>query len=312
VGFLEQIKEIPIVDYADRLGFTLVRKGKYFSIKEHDSVMIDTIKNCFWRNSNGASGSIIDFAIEFKNYSGAKEAMGAIAFMYGINDGKPATVKYNSIPKIEQKSTADKSENEKNNSLMLPEKAKNNRKVYRYLYKERCIESIVIRHMAAKKMFYQDVKGNCVFVSNGFACVRSTVGNFSGDVSGSDYRECVYIKYKVKADTLIVNESVIDSMSLMSYFVKTGKRYDDYWYLSLCGVNKLASLYYHTQNDTNIKKIILALDNDEAGLKATDTAFSELKNMGFDENNIVIMLPTKGKDWNDTIKEMKKEETKIG
>lgn len=51
MGFLDNIKSIPITDLAQRMGFTLVRRGRYFSLKEHDSVIIDTRKNCFWRNS---------------------------------------------------------------------------------------------------------------------------------------------------------------------------------------------------------------------------------------------------------------------
>ena len=32
-------EEISIVNYASRSGYTIVRKGKYYSLKEHDSVM---------------------------------------------------------------------------------------------------------------------------------------------------------------------------------------------------------------------------------------------------------------------------------
>lgn len=68
------VDNIRIVDYASELGFTLVRRGKYFTLKEHDSVMIDPERNCFWRNSIGGGygktaygGSVIDFA---KHFSG--------------------------------------------------------------------------------------------------------------------------------------------------------------------------------------------------------------------------------------------------
>ena len=36
MGFLDNIKSIPITDLAQRMGFTLVRRGRYFSLKEHD------------------------------------------------------------------------------------------------------------------------------------------------------------------------------------------------------------------------------------------------------------------------------------
>ena len=71
------IKEnISIVDYASSIGFTPVRKGKYYSLKEHDSIIIDTHKNVYWQNSIsgygkciGEMGSIIDFAMKFCNMS---------------------------------------------------------------------------------------------------------------------------------------------------------------------------------------------------------------------------------------------------
>ena len=65
-------EQVKIVDYASRMGFTVVRRGRYFSLKEHDSVIINPEKNCFWRNSKmgtgrsiGKGGSIIDFVLEF-------------------------------------------------------------------------------------------------------------------------------------------------------------------------------------------------------------------------------------------------------
>lgn len=44
-------EEIPIADIAREMGFSVVKKGRYLSLKEHDSVIIDTERNCFWRNS---------------------------------------------------------------------------------------------------------------------------------------------------------------------------------------------------------------------------------------------------------------------
>ena len=52
-------EQIRIIDYAPRLGFTVKRKGKYYSLKEHDSVIIDPEKNCFWRNSVPTIGTAI-------------------------------------------------------------------------------------------------------------------------------------------------------------------------------------------------------------------------------------------------------------
>lgn len=41
--------------------------GRYFTLKEHDSVRIDPDKNRFVQNSTGVKGSIIDFVMQFEN-----------------------------------------------------------------------------------------------------------------------------------------------------------------------------------------------------------------------------------------------------
>ena len=48
MSFLDSIKAVPVTDLAQRMGYSLVKKGRYYSLKEHDSVIIDTTKNCFW------------------------------------------------------------------------------------------------------------------------------------------------------------------------------------------------------------------------------------------------------------------------
>ena len=60
--------EIRILDYASMHGIQLQRVGRYYTMREHDSVRIAPDKNCFWRNSGigqTTEGSIIDFAAAF-------------------------------------------------------------------------------------------------------------------------------------------------------------------------------------------------------------------------------------------------------
>lgn len=66
---LEKLKDISIVDYARQIGFTPIKVGRYYSLKEHDSVRIDTSRNVFFRNSTGEKGSIIDFVMAMRGIS---------------------------------------------------------------------------------------------------------------------------------------------------------------------------------------------------------------------------------------------------
>ena len=44
MGVCERIKdEVSITDYARYMGFTLLKKGNYYTMKEHDSVMMIAI-----------------------------------------------------------------------------------------------------------------------------------------------------------------------------------------------------------------------------------------------------------------------------
>lgn len=303
MSFLDNIKAVPITDFAERIGFTLVRKGnKYVSLKEHDSVMIDTYKNCFWRNSKfsqgskGSAGSIIDFAIEFNGAADYKKAMRQIALMYGIEGEKEAKVAYKKGPEKKASVLPEKP----TTSIEFPAKAKNNEEVFNYLYHERCIDRAVLRYFFAKKMLYQDEHKNCVFATPLFCCVRSTGDKrFVQDKIGCDYQECFYFQGKKDNDTLVVAESVIDIMSVMTELCRQNERFVNSDYLALSGTNKLMSVKYHTDNNPNYKRVILCYDNDDAGKLAIENTVESLKSSDI---KILKYQAPSGKDWNDYIK----------
>lgn len=304
MDFIESIKAIPIVDYAERMGFSPVRMGnRYYSLREHDSVRISIEKNCFWRNSRyqygekGAAGSIIDFAMEFCGYD-RRDAIRELARMYNIQPdtagnmraAKPPVQHRVSQPEVKAKKPLD-----------LPPRAADDKAVFRYLCRERKIDVSVIRYFLAKGLLYQDERNNCVFATDKFACKRSTGGKkFAIDVSGCDYDECFFICPSEKVDTIFVAESVIDIMSIMSQLAKEGKRYTQYCYLALAGVSKLPSLFYHLRQSRGLKNVVLSLDNDEGGNRATAAAEDWLLNNGFNGRYAVAMAPS-GKDWNEYI-----------
>lgn len=305
MSFIDNIKEIPITDYAERCGFTLVRKGgRYVSIKEHDSVMIDVTKNCFWRNSvfqsgaKGGAGSVIDFAMEFMGYD-RNTALRELAVMYNVSGDRQVNPQTYSRPTPKPEQAEPK---RAAGDLELPPKADNLKRVYHYLLNERKIDLSVVRYFVSKKMLYQDARhGNCVFVTDKFGCMRSTGGTrFAVDLKGCDYNECFYFRPSTSAKSLVVSESVIDVMSVMTQFAREEKSYTDYSYLALAGTNKLPSLFYHLEKDRDIDHVILALDNDEAGQKALEAAVEGLHNMGFDGTVEVYTAPA-GKDWNEYI-----------
>lgn len=306
MSYIDTIKAIPITDFAQKIGFTLVRHGsRYVSLKEHDSVMISVEKNAFWRNScyykgsKGHAGSIIDFAIEFLSLADAKEAVQCIANLYGIKSDDNATTVV--IPKV----TPVEVKERKIGEIELPKKDEHNRNVYAYLSKTRAIAHSVIRFFLMNDMLYQDVHKNCVFhTGTTFGCVRgtSTYKKFVGDLEGCDYDECFFFYGNPDADVLVVTEAVIDAMSIMTQFENEKKNFKNYAYLALTGTNKLHSVFYHIEKamaeGKPFSKVLIATDNDKYGEEAAGVIAKELAEYGVQSERYAA--PT-GKDWNEHI-----------
>lgn len=309
--YIDNIKNVPITDYALRIGMSLTRIGKYYSIKGYDSVRIDPSKNAFWRNSRFSmgsgdrnwTGSVIDFAIAFGGCADAKSAIKEIAEMYGIERSKDYKAVYQK-PIVENEAKPKRKAGE----VKYPEKASNNNKAWRYLFHERKINNSVLKYFVAKKMLYQDTHDNCVFNTERFACMRSTWGKkFAIDAEGCDYKECFFFKGKNASDTLVVAESVIDIMSIMTVMCDKGLRYVDYSYLALTGTNKIESIFYHLDNEPQIKKIALCFDNDTAGENAYNAVVDILKEK-YSYIQFKKMTSPQGKDWNEYLQIVKEKE----
>lgn len=296
-------REISILDYAGMHGIELQRVGRYYTIKEHDSVRIDPDKNCFWRNSGigqTTTGSVIDFANAFVHnddlHESLKELTGLVSGIYEVP--KTVTAAYQETRQV-RKSLEEN----------LPERAKNMHRAYAYLTQTRFIEPDVVQDFVNRKMLYQDVRGNCVFVAYDeaqkpvFASLRGTLSErkFLGDVSGSDYRQGFYIHNN--SDKLIITESVIDAMSVMSILQGQGIDYKQYDYLPLNSADKHETLLTHLA-DSPKEQLLLALDHDVAGVKnmqlLKEEILDELSGIELKAEQITFHVPEK-KDWNEEL-----------
>jgi len=314
VTFLETIKAIPITDLAEKVGFKVTRKGQYYSLREHDSVRIDPVKNCFWRNSTfssghkGGSGSSIDFMMEFCGATDYKAAMRQLAQLYGI-DGNNLDKHTAFIQKAPQ--TPSRGINERfSEGLVLPQAADDNECVKRYL-KGRGIADDVIDYFLEKKMLYQDIRKNCVFVSpaKDFGCMRGTnlEKRFVRDCNGNNYESCFFFKHSDEVKKIVVTESVIDLMSIMTCFSIKGISLEGYAFLAIAGTSKIHSLFNHLKANTEVEQIYLCLDNDKPGIGADDRAMEGLKEIHY-EGKVSIVKPPDNtcKDWNDYITRRRK------
>ena len=259
----ERIKnEVSILDYVPLAGFTLKKIGNHglYTTVEHDSLIIDPYKNCYWFNSRGDADSVIGFVTKYIYNGDAKMAIKELSeklnnsdFSFNIAITPEASV-------------------EKPKELILPPKNSDMRKVFAYLTKSRFINQEIVQDFVTQHMLYQDLKGNCVFVSYDndipvFGCLRgtNTYKRFLGDLPGCNYQKGFFINGK--GSELIVTESVIDAMSIMSILKEKGLDYKNYSFLSLSGVDKNNALKFHLDHNKKFQSVLLALDNDSAGKK---------------------------------------------
>ncbi len=298
---IEKIKQqVKLTDYAEMLGFTLVKKGKYYSTKEHDSLMIDPEKQKFWHNSLGISGDIIDFVQHFENID-KHTALEKLTALAGISNAHSAHV----IPQLknqQNQTVPQKIEQE----LVLPERDNHTKNVYAYLTQTRKLDHDIVTDLILSNHLYQDTHKNCVFVSYNtdndpvFANQRgtNTKNKFIADIAGSNYDECFYLNNQ--SNRLIITESVIDALSVATIIKKEQVNYQNYNYLALSGTNKIQSIFHHLKNEPNIDTVVLALDNDKAGHIAFEKINKELNEMGWN-GTVVNYTPKIEKDWNEEL-----------
>lgn len=184
----------------------------------------------------------------------------------------------------------------------LPPVNENMRRVYAYLIKQRCISRDIIYHFAHRGLIYEDAQyHNAVFVGtdqNGkprHAHKKSTSLNDSSFRANQTGSEAVFSFHHIgQSDTVYVFEAPIDMLSFITL-------YPDQWqqdsYVTLCSVADHA-LFGQLENHPHLQRIILCLDNDEAGRQAMERIAAKLAERRY--NDVSVLLPTL-KDWNEDL-----------
>ena len=298
-----QIKEqIRIVDYAQQHGFHVLAKGNFYTLKEYDSVIIDADKNCFWRNSGigtNPQGSVIDFAMNFVHSGNLEASLEELSqqiegVSYPVRQIREHPVSAKPMEKAVLKDH-------------LPQRNRDMRRAYAYLTKTRWIDPDVVQDFVDRKMLYQDVKGNCVFLAYGadgepnFATFRGTLSErkFLGDVKGSDYTHDFYVNNQ--SEKLIVTESVIDAMSVMSILKGQNIDFQQYDYLIQAGTKKYDAVLTQLQEHPQVQEVLLAMDHDIAGVKGMQKVQELIQGLP-EVHKVSIHVPdSQYKDWNEVL-----------
>ena len=301
-------RDVPLIAVAQALGFTPVQEGRYYTLKEHDSVKIYPETNSFFQFSAGKGGSPIDFLMVFGGYT-AKEAIEKLEKEY--TNGR-----FDEIHAVPQKPPAPVPEKKE---FVLPEKVEGKyTRAFAYLTKTRCLDADIVKRCMSEGLIYEDSRHNVVFVGKDdsgqavYATRHTTLteSSFKRDVAGSR-QDVGWMVRNGQAEKLYVCEAPIDALSIMTLLKQQGKAIAKASFLATCGTCKDAALYARLRANPQIKEVSLANDNDEAGQKANEKIYKALQK-DFPGIRVKLCTPNTGKDVNECLCKKPKKEVEKG
>jgi hypothetical protein len=291
---IARAKEIGIEDYIlSREPNNVKRVGRAYYLRDHNSL---EISNNLWNwHSHGIGGkNVIDYLIFVRGYNfvdAVRELAGdEIAYTRTVpQKARPPTLERISKPRT---------------PLKLPRRNKDNLRVIAYL-RSRGIDKELIQACIRQGNLYESAEWhNAVFLGRDergkvrFAAIRGTTGNFKRDADGSNKQFGFTIPpINPASQTVIVFESAIDELSHQVL-------YPDFngYRLSLGGTATVA-LTTFLEHHGEIKNVIVATDNDEAG-EMSAAKIREIPNI-----DVSRSYPPNGrKDWNEGLLAIQKAE----
>ena len=276
-------KSVDLVGVAETLGYTPRRKGKYYTLKEMDSIRIyDRRSWCRWSKRydvSGRGGSQIDFLKEFAGLE-FHEAVSWLLDFAGYRRLEERS------KKVTLKNQAPKSVPEEKKSFVLPKACRNNQHLYRYLMEKRRLSKKVIDYFLSLGLLYEsELYHNLVFIGldgDGVARFASMRGvfdvdgkSFKCDVEGNDKRYGFHVRNE-NSEVLDVFEAAIDLMSFVDI-------YDDYETNKIAlGMLADAPIETFLSEHLHIRKIRFHLDNDKYGREATHVLMKKYYELGYE------------------------------
>lgn len=267
---VEEIKKMDLITYLKNYEpDELVKDSRtQYSMKSHSSLKMS---NGYWNYFNGGVGgkNAVDYVEKMLGYKFPDSIEYILKKMNGrVPVYVPQPLKRNEV------------------QLILPEKNDNNFKVKQYL-KSRGIDEEIIQKCIEKNLIYEEKHyHNVVFlgydeVGNAkYAGCRSTnESKFKNDATGSNKSYSFRLESKEKTDIIYIFEGAIDLLSFASFFKLYGQKWENKTMISLAGVYQPAKIIEQSKVPTaiqnyldkhsEVKEIVLCLDNDEAGRNAT-------------------------------------------
>ena len=271
---IDRANAVNLEDFLRAQGETLVRSGKEYRWKAHDSLTV--CGNKWFRHSQSKGGYPVDFVMEF----------------YG-----------KSFPEAVQLLTGETGESQPeadpapSPAFRLPLRHVTNANILNYLTQERKLSPSLVNFFITAGDIYEDAAHhNVVFVGRDadghprYASCRGIYEKFRQDVAGAE--KSFGFAHRGTDKQLMVFEAPIDLLSFIELFPKNWQQHN---YLSLGGVSAKALQQFLSERP-DMERVFLCLDADKAG----EDACKRLAALLPDTVSVTRIQPTR-KDWNEVL-----------
>ena len=271
---IDKANAVDLEKFLRAQGETLVRSGKEYRWKAHDSLTV--CGNKWFRHSQSKGGFPVDFVMEFYGKS-FPEAVQMLT-------GEPGEAQPEADPAPSP-------------AFRLPLRNVTNANILNYLTQERKLSPSLVNFFIAAGDIYEDASHhNVVFVGRDadghprYASSRGINEKFRQDAAGAE--KAFGFAHRGTDKQLLVFEAPIDLLSFIELFPKNWQQHN---YLSLGGVSGKALRQFLLERP-DVERVFLCLDADKAG----EDACKRLAALLPDTVSVTRIQPCM-KDWNDVL-----------
>ena len=271
---IDKANAVDLEKFLRAQGETLVRSGKEYRWKAHDSLTV--CGNKWFRHSQSKGGLPVDFVMEFygKSFPEAVQMLtGELGEVQPETDPAPSP------------------------AFHLPLRNVTNANILNYLTQERKLSPSLVNFFIAAGDIYEDAAHhNVVFVGRDadghprYASSRGIREKFRQDVAGAE--KAFGFAHRGTDKQLLVFEAPIDLLSFIELFPKNWQQHN---YLSLGGVSGKALRQFLSERP-DVERVFLCLDADKAG----EDACKRLAGLLPDTVSVTRIQPCM-KDWNEVL-----------
>ncbi len=271
---IDKANAVDLEKFLRAQGETLVRSGKEYRWKAHDSLTV--CGNKWFRHSQSKGGFPVDFVMEFYGKS-FPEAVQMLT-------GEPGKAQPEADPAPSP-------------AFRLPLRNVTNANILNYLTQERKLSPSLVNFFIAAGDIYEDSSHhNVVFVGRDadghprYASSRGIQEKFRQDAAGAE--KAFGFAHRGTGKQLLVFEAPIDLLSFIELFPKNWPQHS---YLALGGVSAKALQQFLSERP-DMERVFLCLDADKAG----EDACNRLAGLLPDTVSVTRIQPCM-KDWNDVL-----------